>query len=387
VEPGVTETSPTEDPSRPTAARPTLRSGLARGLAAIAVLVVVAAPILYFALDEDARPRSDRDVVETDPVAAVRAAVGLTMAAGSYEMDTVSTSTSAPRTSCGVILGPGATAPERPICPSSPPVVNRFDTHSVVNFEPYAMRSETQASSLGAITTHINSTHVWQKGGATVGYGPGSPGIPIPDYANQVLGTIGRGPGALAMLSLASRGGYLNLEEQSVTTAQPAGTGTVRGDPVTYYDVTIDVKQLAQAPGLSDVQRTAIGAAIVMLEQAGYSGTHERIGIDERGFIREVDATTTFADGSSMERHSVLYNFGCAPKVTMPNEPPAPATATPCDAPPVTTVGASPSSTTTSTTGPPVPTSTTPPTTSASTSTSTSAPPSTSTTSTTTTSP
>jgi hypothetical protein len=242
-----------------------------------------------------------------------------------------------------------------------PPAVNRFETHGVVNFEPYAMWSETQASSLGAITTHINSTHVWQLGGATVGYSPGNPGILITDYASQVLGTIGRGPGALAMLSLASRGGYLNLEEQSVTTAQPAGTGTVRGDSVTYYDVTIDVKQLAQAPGLSDVQRATIAAAIPMLEQAGYTGTNERIGIDDRGYIREVDATTEFTDGSSMVRHSVLYNFGCAPKVTMPNEPPVPPSSEPCNPPPTTTTT---TASTATTTAPTASTSTTPPTTS-----------------------
>jgi hypothetical protein len=84
------------------------------------------------------------------------------------------------------------------------------------------------------------------------------------------------------------------------------------------------------------VQRTTIAAAIPMLEQAGYTGTKERIGIDDQGYIRQVDATTTFSDGSSMVRHSVLYNFGCAPMVTMPNEPPAPPTTTPC-APPTTT--------------------------------------------------
>src|SRR5262249_22478527 len=151
---------------------------------------------------------------DTDPVAAVRAAVGQTMAAGSYEMDTVSTSTSAPRSVCGAVPNPSATLAQPSTCVTFPPTANRFETHSIVNFDPYAMVSQTQASGLGAITTHINSTHVWQLGGATVGYGPGDPGILITDYSRQVLGTIGRGPGALAMLSLASRGGYLNLEEE-----------------------------------------------------------------------------------------------------------------------------------------------------------------------------
>ena len=62
------------------------------------------------------------------------------------------------------------------------------------------MVSETR-SGLGAITTHVNSTHVWQLGGATSGYGPGKPGLSLADYSGLVVGTLGRGPGALAMIS------------------------------------------------------------------------------------------------------------------------------------------------------------------------------------------
>jgi hypothetical protein len=345
--------------------------------ATVAVLAIVAVPIVLLAVGGSDSVDSPHKVIDSDPAAAVRAAVGQTMAAGSYEMDTVSTSTSAPRKVCATTNPVPGTPPPSLTCTTMPGGVNRFESHGVVNFDPYAMHSETQASTLGLISTHINSTHVWQLGGATVGYGPGNPGILITDYSRQVLGTIGQGPGALAMLSLASRGGYLNLEEESVTTAQAAGTGTARDVPVTYYDVTIDVKKLAEAPDLSDVQRATIEAAIPMLDQAGYTGTHERIGIDDQGYIREVTATTTFTDGSSMERHSFLYNFGCAPKVTMPNEPPAPPATEPCRPPSPPTTG--PPSTPTSSTVAPTSTSTTPATT-APTTTTTSAPPSTTTT-------
>jgi hypothetical protein len=324
--------------------------------ATVAVLAILAVPLVLLAFTGGSESvDSPHRLIDSDPAAAVRAAVGQTMAAGSYEMDTVSTSTSAPRNLCAPSRPvPGAAPSPAPslACTTMPGSVQRFETHGVVNFEPYAMQSQTQASSLGLITTHINSTHVWQLGGATVGYGAGNPGILITDYSRQVLGTIGQGPGALAMLSLASRGGYLNLEEESVTTAQPAGSGTARDVSVTYYDVTIDVKKLAAAPDLSDVQRATIEAALPMLDQAGYTGTHERIGIDEQGYIREVTATTTFADGSSMERHSLLYNFGCAPKVTMPNEPPAPPTTEPCTPPSPTTTTAPPPPTTSSTAAP-----------------------------------
>ena len=370
---------PGSNPVDATSAR-RARSGWTAGAAAVVVLVIVALPLVYFALDEGSTSRPGPDhkaLVDTDDdsLAAVRAALGQTFAAGGYESDTVSESTTPAPTSCVVLRIPapaaGQSVREPASCPSSPlpPITQRFETHTIVNFEPYAMQSQTQSSSLGAITTHLNSTHVWQLGGATVGYGPGNPGIPLPSYAGQVLGTLGPGPGAMAMLSLASRGGYLNLEEESIAAATPAGTGTVRDVVVTYYDVTIDLKKLADAPDLSDVQRATIAAAIPKLEAAGYSGTNERIGIDAEGYIRSVDATTSFADGSTWVRHSVLYNFGCAPQVSMPNEPPAPPTTAPCVPPPTTTT-APPTTTTTS--APPTTstslapaTSTTPPTTSA----------------------
>ncbi|MGH9287069.1 MAG: hypothetical protein ACRD0V_02025 [Acidimicrobiales bacterium] len=204
----------------------------------------------------------------------------------------------------------------------------------------------------------MNSTHVWQLGGATVGYGPGTPGLSLADYSSQVVGTLGRGPGALAMISIASRGGYLYLEEEAIGSAEPAGTGTVGDVAVTYYDVTIDVTRLVDAPNLSDIQRQTIEAALPLLEGSGYRGTTERIGVDDMGHVREVNATTNFDDGSSTVGHSVLSNFGCAPKVYMPNETPPPATE---PAPCATTTTASLPSTppTTTTTSP----SSTPPTT------------------------
>jgi hypothetical protein len=189
---------------------------------------------------------------------------------------------------------------------------------------------------------------VWQLGGATVGYGPGKPGLSLADYSSQVVGTLGRGPGALAMISIASRGGRLSLEEEAVANAEPAGTGTVGDVPVTYYDVTIDVTRLAAAPNLSDVQRQTIAAALPLLEDSGYRGTTERLGIDDTGYVREITSTTDFDDGSSTVHHAVLSNVGCAPKVSMPNETPPPVTTPPSCVPTTTTPASATSSTTTS---------------------------------------
>ena len=150
------------------------------------------------------------------------------------------------------------------------------------------------------------------------------------------------------MISIASHGGYLSLEESAVEHASPAGSGTVDGEAVTYYEVTIDVAKVADAPDLTDEERITIQAALPLLRSAGYSGTTERIGIDAAGFIREITATERFSDGSSEVRRSILSNFGCARTVSMPNEtPPLVTTTTPCQpaAGSTTSTTVSPSST------------------------------------------
>jgi hypothetical protein len=303
------------------------RRGRRRAARVLGVLTVVAlVPVIVVLLSGDG---DEGEVVSGGPrdaLVAVWAAVGRTSAAGSYEIDVVTTMTQPETSSCAMLPGPNSTLPTESTWCEAVRLANRFTGHAIVNLEPYAMVAETNSPSLGAITTHVNSTHVWQLGGATVGYGPGNPGLSLADYSSQVVGTLGRGPGALAMISIASRGGYLYLEEEAIASAEPAGTGTVGDVPVTYYDVTIDVTRLGDAPSLSDIQRRTIAAALPLLEESGYRGTTERIGVDDAGHVREVRATTNFDDGSSTVGHSVLSNFGCAPKVFMPNETSPPAT-------------------------------------------------------------
>ena len=318
------------------------RRGRRRAVGVLSVLTVLAlVPLAIIRLSGDGDAGRVVSGGPRDALATVRAAVGRTATTGSYEIDVVTTMTQ-PGTSSCVGVGPNLTLRRESTCVTFGPLTNRFTGHAIVNLEPYAMVSETN-SSLGAITTHVNSTHVWQLGGATVGYGPGKPGLPLADYSSQVVGTLGRGPGALAMITISSRGGYLYLEEEAIASAEPAGTGTVGDAPVTYYDVTIDVTRLVDAPNLSDIQRQTITAALPLLEESGYGGTTERIGVDDEGHVREVNTTTNFDDGSSTVGHSILSNFGCAAKVQMPNEPLPPATAPPSCA---TTTTGSPSRTT-----------------------------------------
>jgi hypothetical protein len=327
------------------------RRGRRRAVRALSVLTVLAlVPLVMIRLNGDGDEGQVVSGGPRDALATVQAAVGRTSAAGSYEIDLVTTMTQPGTSSCAVLLAPNSTLRRESTCMTLGPLTNRFTGHAIVNLEPYAMVSETR-SGLGAITTHVNSTHVWQLGGATGGYGPGKPGLSLADYSGLVVGTLGRGPGALAMISIASRGGYLYLEEEAIASAEPAGTGTVGDDPVTYYDVTIDVTRLVDAPNLSDIQRQTIAAALPLLEESGYRGTTERIGVDDLGHVREANATTKFDDGSSTVGHSVLSNFGCAPRVYMPNETPSETMApTPCDASttpaPSATTAASPSTTT-----------------------------------------
>ena len=193
-----------------------------------------------------------------------------------------------------------------------------FDSsgHGIVNLDPYIQRTVTDATSTyGPRTLYVTSTTVWLTAGTA---GGAENGTPLSGFANAVEGALGPSQGALSMISLASPGGALNLEETAVADATAAGTGSVNGVDVTYYDVTIDMAKLADTPDLTDVQRATIAAALPLLRQGGYSGTTERIGVDSVGYIREITATNHFSDGSTGTRHSVLSNFGCAPKITPP---------------------------------------------------------------------
>ena len=68
----------------------------------------------------------------------------------------------------------------------------------------------------GAITTRVDGTKVWETGGGNYGT---SAGAPLSGFAALVLGTLGPREGAVAMNSLASPTGYLDLAERAITAA------------------------------------------------------------------------------------------------------------------------------------------------------------------------
>ena len=172
-------------------------------------------------------------------------------------------------------------------------------------------------------------------------------------------GTLGAGQRSLATISIASPNGYLNLEREAVTGAEQSGTGTVDDVTVTYYDVTVDVVRMSDAPGLTPEQRATIERVVAVLDHCGYAGTEERIGIDDSGYIREVTVMMCFDDGSSLTLDTPSSpTSGAWAEVALPGEPapeprtepwtrPSPTTTT---APPAVTTTVAPTSTTGSTT-------------------------------------
>jgi hypothetical protein len=350
---------------------------LVAGLAVLLAIALVPIGVALLNEDHDRDHRDDKKVVvdHDDGQQQVLAALAATVDSGSYDLEfTFHIEPAEPqyvrptcsqvgdregRSSCGAYAQPSDTD---------------LQGHGTVNTSPYAMTVFTDF--LGGITLYVDDSTVWEFGGA--GYGTNgasvaaaatAPGSSLSGFAGLVEGTLGQGQGAQTMISLANNSGYLGLESEMVTGATSDGTGVLDdGTHVTYYRVAVDTRRMADAPSLSAEQRQAILDALGVLDSVGYSGTDERIGVDEAGFIREVVATTKFSDGSSMTRHSFFSNFGCAKRVTMPNEAPVdapagtcpPVAATTTTAPPASTSSTTPPSTTAapSTTTPP---STTPP--------------------------
>ena len=109
------------------------------------------------------------------------------------------------------------------------------------------------------------------------------------------------------MISVASRGGYLYLEEEAIRECRARRHRDRRrrsGDVLRRHHRRHTTDRRSN---LSDIQRQTIAAALA-LEESGYRGTTERIGVDDLGRMREASATTKFDDGSSTVGHSVLSN-------------------------------------------------------------------------------
>jgi hypothetical protein len=193
-----------------------------------------------------------------------------------------------------------------------------------VDTSPFAMVASSNVPGFGLITLRDNGTDLWEIGGGNYGLAPGSsgsgPGSRLSGFSNLVEGTLGPRQGALSMMGLASPTGYLELEQNAITSANQVGTGTVDGAPVTIYEVRLDPAQQADVPGTTPEEATAIHDALGVLQRQGYSGTKVKVSIDDAGYIRQTVSVASFTDGVTQTLEVTLSNFGCAGKVLMPGE-------------------------------------------------------------------
>ncbi|MGH9017084.1 MAG: hypothetical protein ACRDY1_04975 [Acidimicrobiales bacterium] len=193
-----------------------------------------------------------------------------------------------------------------------------------IDTNPFAMVVETSVPGLGQVTLRDDGTDVWEIGGGDYGLAPGSdssgPGSSLPGFAGLVEGTLGARQGASDMMVLANPTGYLELDEDAISSADQIGTDTVNGIPVTVYQVTLNADQEATVAGANATETTAIQNALATLRAQGYTGTTTKISIDAGGYILRTVSTASFGDGSTQTGETTYSDFGCAGTVLMPGQ-------------------------------------------------------------------
>jgi hypothetical protein len=220
-----------------------------------------------------------------------------------------------------------------------------------IDVNPMAMAVSADVSTFGDLSVRVNDTDLWELGGGDYGLSPKStdsgPGSSLSGFAGLAEGTLGQREGAIAMMGMASPTGFLDLSQAAVTGAAEVGTGNVGGVPVTEYQVSIDLSQLAQAAGASTEETKTLQGALGVLHQEGYSGTMVKLAIDNAGFIREATPVASFADGGTVTLDATFSNFGCAGTVLMPGQQATTTSTAGCTSPDVTTTTVPSASTTT----------------------------------------
>ena len=195
----------------------------------------------------------------------------------------------------------------------------------VVHVDPTAMVTTAQVPNLGEITTRVDGTRVWEDGGANYGMTPSSnngPGSPLSQFASLVAGTLGRREGAVAMNSLASPTGYLDIAKEAITASSKLDDAVVDGVPVHVYAVTIDTMKSLDRPGLTTRgDQDDLGRARRRSSAEGYTTTTVRLSIDGLGFIRQAHTVVSFADGGTVTGDTTFSDFGCSSVVMLANGP------------------------------------------------------------------
>lgn len=195
---------------------------------------------------------------------------------------------------------------------------------STVNVHPTVIVSTSDVGGAGHITSRVNGTDVWETGGGNYGMSPGDvsgPGAPLSQFAGLVMSSLGPHKGAVAMQSLASPTGYLDLAEESITAASWVGAGTVDGVAVQEYQVVVDAAKVTERPGLTPEELKAASASLVLLHDNGYQGTTVELAIDSQGYVRHTLTVVRFADGGAVTADAHLSAFGCSSVEMQPNGP------------------------------------------------------------------
>jgi hypothetical protein len=196
----------------------------------------------------------------------------------------------------------------------------------IIDVNPKAMVADADVSDFGHVVLRVDSSQVWEiLSGDSGGLAPDpgeeqTMGQSLPGYAGLVEGTLGTREGAVAMLGIASPTGYLELDEQAILGVTPAGTGTVDGQAVTQYKVSVQPSELASDPTASPQQVSAIRAALAALDGVGMSATTDQVAVDAQGYIVQSISTYQFSDGGSVRVQADFSNFGCAGTVLMPGQ-------------------------------------------------------------------
>jgi hypothetical protein len=262
----------------------------------------------------------------------------------------------------GTVVNPGGPVDGYSVAPNSKTAQSNQTLSvagtGVVDTDPYVTLDKTDAeSTYGPVSLVVDDSDVWEFGASGAGVNPGTdsgPGDPLSQFAQLVESSIGTGDGALSMMGLADPYGRLDLAQNMITGATETGTGTVDGDAVTIYAVTINVENEANQAGLSPEQQTTIDQALTVLQNQDYTGTSELVSVDGAGYIREIKTSVTFASGASVVGDQTYSNFGCGGAVT-PGSPlvqPAPPGCVSPDQPGAPLPTSVPTTTTTTTTGP-----------------------------------
>jgi len=192
----------------------------------------------------------------------------------------------------------------------------------VVTTDPVAIVSTSELPNLGAVTTRIDGSSVWEEGGAGIGTSPGdgAAGVPLSQFAPSALNTLGRREGAVAIEDLASPTGHLDLAADAIAAASSVGGSTVDGIPTRDYQVTIDSTRLDR-PGLTAEEHKTLAVGVKVLETEGYLSTTVRLSIDGQGFIRRAQTIVRFGDGDTVDSDTRYSDFGCSAAEATPEGP------------------------------------------------------------------